>query len=228
LNYNRFLDDPALNSRIVGMDQYYKDLHDGTLPAVSFMVPSGASEHPPGSIQSGERFVRGLINELMRSSSWKSSAFMWTYDDWGGWYDHVKPPVVDKWGYGFRVPALMVSAWNKKGYVDHDTSDFTSILKFIETNWNLEPLTARDRHANDLMESFDFTMPRPRPAVILGTERHVPRPERPDTAPVYLAYGGAALVTLSLVMLARARTAKLGTHPRALPTDALIGGGERS
>jgi phospholipase C len=228
LAYQRFVEDPELNKHIVDLDQYYTDVQNGTLPAVSYVVPSGDSEHPPGRIQAGQRLVRALVNQLMLSRLWGSSAFMWTYDDWGGWYDHVKPPVVDKWGYGFRVPALMVSAWNKKGYVDHDTSDFTSILKFIETNWNLEPLTARDRNANDLMESFDFTMPRPRPAVILGTERHLPPPERPDTAPVYLVYGGAALVTLSLVMLARARTAKLGTHPRALPTDALIGGGERS
>jgi phospholipase C len=107
LNYNRFLDDPQLSSRIVDMEEYFRDLQQGDLPAVSFMVPSGASEHPPGSIQAGERFVRSLINALMSSSAWDSSAFMWTYDDWGGWYDHVPPPQVDEYGYGFRAPALL-------------------------------------------------------------------------------------------------------------------------
>ena len=122
----------------------------GTLPAVSYIVPAGASEHPPGRIQAGERFVRSLLNALASSSSWKDSAFTWTYDDWGGWYDHVKPPQVDRYGYGFRAPALLVSAYARRGHVDHTQLDFTSILKFIEENWNLKPLAARDAAANSL------------------------------------------------------------------------------
>ncbi len=109
LDYARFIDDPKLASHIVPLTQYYKDLQNGTLPAVAYIAPSGASEHPPGSIQSGERFVRTLINDLMSSQYWSSSAFLLAYDDWGGWYDHVKPPQVDAFGYGFRVPALLVS-----------------------------------------------------------------------------------------------------------------------
>ena len=85
LNYNRFLDDPELRSHIVPMEQYFVDLRNDTLPAVSYLVPAGASEHPPGSIQAGTRFVRGLVNALMASSAWETSAFIWTYDDWGGW-----------------------------------------------------------------------------------------------------------------------------------------------
>ena len=155
LNYNRFLDDPSLNSRIVDMSEYYQDLDDGTLPAVSYMVPSGSSEHPPGSIQAGERLVRSLINGLMSSSSWDSSAFMWTYDDWGGWYDHVPPPAVDEYGYGFRSPALLVSPYAKQGHIDRTQLDFTSPLKFIENNWGIPPLAERDRAANDITSAFD-------------------------------------------------------------------------
>jgi phospholipase C len=203
LNYHRFLDDPALSSRIVDMSEYYRDLAEGTLPAVSYMVPSGASEHPPGSIQAGERFVRTLINGLMTSSSWKSSAFMWTYDDWGGWYDHVPPPQVDQYGYGFRSPALLVSPYAKQGHVDSTTLDFTSELKFIENNWGVAPLGARDAAANDITSAFDFTAG-PREPVLLDRIR---QPEAlPDTnsGVVYLCYG-AALMAAPLVAVVRRR-----------------------
>jgi phospholipase C len=204
LDYNRFLDNPELHGRIVDMSQYYKDLNDGTLPAVSFMVPSGASEHPPGSIQAGEQFVRTLINSLMRSSAWSSSAFMWTYDDWGGWYDHVKPPKVDKYGYGFRSPALLVSPYAKKGHVDHTTLDFTSELKFIETNWGVRPLAARDAAANNITSAFDFGSP-PRAAEFLSEARTVtPLPDTREGA-VYLSYGLAVLAVPLFVGMATVR-----------------------
>ena len=159
LNFDRFLDDPELSSHIVDLNQYYVDLRQGTLPAVAYIAPSGASEHPPGSLISGQRFVKSLIQELMRSSAWSSSAFLLSYDDWGGWYDHVAPPQVDQYGYGLRVPALLISPYAKQGYIDSTTLDFTSILKFIEENWGLEPLAERDAKANNFLSAFDFKQP---------------------------------------------------------------------
>jgi phospholipase C len=199
LNYNRYLDDPALHSRIVDMSQYYRDLQAGHLPAVSFMVPSGSSEHPPGDIQSGQRMIRSLVNALMSSSAWSSSAFMWTYDNWGGWYDHVVPPTVDRYGYGFRVPALLISPYARKGYVDHTTLDFTSALKFIETNWHIAPLAARDRAAGNLTSAFDFSAA-PRPALLLGVSRAPAPPPATPRAQVYLAYGCAVAGFLLLLL----------------------------
>jgi phospholipase C len=204
LNYNRFLDDPALSSRIVDMSQYYADLAEGTLPAVSFMAPSGTSEHPPGNIQSGERFVRTLVNALMSSTSWHTSAFMWTYDDWGGWYDHVAPPAVDQYGYGFRSPALLVSPYARRGHVDHTTLDFTSELKFIENNWGVAPLAARDAAANDITSAFDFTAA-PRPAVLLGDSRTPPPIPQVRSRAVYLSYGSALIVVPIFVVAALRR-----------------------
>ena len=165
LAFPRFLDDPELFKHIVPIEEYYDDLANGTLPAVSYMVPSGASEHPPGSIAAGEAFVRTLVTSLQRSSAWSSSAFMWTYDDWGGWYDHVRPPSVDTYGYGFRAPLLIVSPYAKEGHIDHNTADFTSQLAFIERNWRIAPLTARDARAYPLGDAFDFSKG-PRPPVI--------------------------------------------------------------
>jgi phospholipase C len=119
------------------------DLRQGTLPAVSYIVPSGTSEHPPEYPATGERQVKNLIQELMRSSAWNSSAFMLLYDDWGGWYDHVAPPQVDAFGYGLRVPGLLVSPFAKTGFIDNTQLDFTSVLKFIESNWSVASLISR-------------------------------------------------------------------------------------
>jgi phospholipase C len=212
LNYDRFLDDPALFARIVDMSEYYEDLENGTLPAVSFMVPSGSSEHPPGSIQAGERLVRSLVHGLMSSSAWDTSAFMWTYDGWGGWYDHVVPPAVDQYGYGFRTPALLVSPYAKEGHVDSTELDYTSQLKFIEDNWGVAPLAERDRAANNIISAFDFDAG-PRDAMLVGrTREHMELPAT-RTGAVYVSYG-AALLALPLFIAFAAR------RRRKLPTEA--------
>lgn len=193
LAYDRFIDDPELFSHIVDMSEYFEDLDAGTLPEVAYMVPSGASEHPPGSIQSGQRFVRTLINSLMLSEFWESSAFMWTYDDWGGFYDHVPPPQVDEYGYGFRVPALLVSPYARAGYVDSTVLDFASILKFIEENWGLDPLAERDAAAGSFMSAFDFDQPA-REAVLLPAERGAALRPEPNRVVIYLAYLAAFVI----------------------------------
>ena len=198
LNYARIIDDPEMFNKIVPMEQFYEDVRRGTLPAVSYIVPSGSSEHPPGSIKAGETFVRTIINAVMRSSSWKSSAFMWQYDDWGGWYDHVKPPQVDAHGYGFRTPALLVSPYAKRGHIESSTFDFTSILKFIEENWGLKPLADRDRKAKSIASAFDFDQP-PRAATFLSRDRHVARPAEPRRSAVYIGYGAAILLALLVI-----------------------------
>ncbi len=167
LNFNRFLDDPALSSRIVDVSQYHDDLAAGTLPAVAFIAPSGASEHPPGDVSIGQVYGASQVTALMQSSSWSSSLFVLTWDDWGGWYDHVVPPSVDANGYGMRVPALFVSPYARPGRIDSTTYDFTSILRFIEDNWRLQPMTARDAAANSVGTALDFTTG-PRPPTLPG------------------------------------------------------------
>lgn len=205
LNFDRFLDDPALSSHIVDLSQYYVDLQQGTLPAVAYIVPSGASEHPPESPSSGMRSVKNLVQELMRSTSWSSSAFILLYDDWGGWYDHVAPPQVDQAGYGARVPGLLVSPYARKGFIDSTQLDFTSVLKFIEANWNVSALTTRDANANNFLEAFNFTQI-PRQAVFLPAS--VGSAVLPQKAPAYVifsTYGLAVLLTLLAIGFAAVR-----------------------
>jgi phospholipase C len=202
LAYARYIDNPKLNRHIVDLDEYYTDLQKGTLPAVAYIAPHGESEHPPQGVQAGQRFVGSLINALMQSPRWKNSAFMWSYDDWGGWYDHVKPPQVDPFGYGFRVPALLVSAYAKRGRVDSTTLDFTSMLKFIEYNWKVKPLATRDRRANNLTSAFDFSQ-HPRPAKLIPYERG-PRKASQEVRRdvVYLSYGSAFALGAVLLVVA--------------------------
>jgi phospholipase C len=212
LAYARYLDDPQLFENIVDLDEYYEDAARGNLPAVSFVAPSGDSEHPPGSVQAGQTLVRTMITQLKRSPQWSSSAFLWSYDDWGGWYDHVPPPQVDRYGYGFRVPALLVSPYARRGHVDSTTLDFTSVLKFIEHNWRVEPLAERDRKAATFLDAFDFASP-PRAAVLIGTDRHPVAAKRPHARAVYLSYTAvtvlvAALLTAPLVRARRRRVPK--------------------
>jgi phospholipase C len=186
LSYDRYITNPALSSHIADLEEFFQDLDHGTLPSVAYIVApaGGASEDVPGTAKVGQRLVAKLVNALMRSAQWKSSAFMWTYDGWGGWYDHVKPPKVDPYGYGFRAPALLVSPYAKEGYVDSTALDSTSILKFIEQNWDLPSLASRDRKAKSIANAFDFAQaPRepkfpssdPRAAKKKATKRYVIR-----------------------------------------------------
>jgi len=214
LNFDRFIDDPNLASHIVDLSQYYVDLRQGTLPAVSYIAPSGASEHPPGSLISGQRFVKTLLQELMRSSAWESSAFLLAYDDWGGWYDHVSPPQVDKYGYGLRVPALLVSPYAKRGYIDGTTLDFTSMLKFIEENWGIAPLAERDRQANNILSAFDFKQA-PRQPEFLPFERETVKAASQDPSKViYTGYGIAFSLSVLAIGLAHFRTRKAKKQKR--------------
>jgi phospholipase C len=192
LSIARFVDDPALKSHIVDASQYYTDLQNGTLPQVAFIVPNGASEHPPGDIGRGSTFATSFIDGLMRSEAWSQSLFVLTWDDWGGWYDHVAPPQIDSEGYGFRVPALMISPYAPAGAVDGTTYDFTSILRFIELNWDVAPLTARDASANSIGSALRFDQA-PRAPVI-------PASVYPATTPDKAASRATLLAIYALVL----------------------------
>ena len=194
LNSARYVTNPKRFARIVDLDEYYKDLRDGQLPQVAYIAPSGSSEHPPGRIGAGEALVKRLVTALSMSSAWDSSAFMWTYDGWGGWFDHVRPPKT----LGFRVPALLVSPYARQGYVDSTRLDTTSILRFIEDNWRLKPLARRDARANSLAGAFDFSTT-PRAPSIVAAERGTEDPTAVRRWVIYLGYGAALLLSGLLI-----------------------------
>ena len=152
---------PAKQEHLKDEQDFWRDLANGRLPPVSFIKPIGPLNEHPGyaNLLSGQQHVERLIRAIMASSSWPRAAIIVTYDEYGGRWDHVPPPIVDRWGPGSRVPTVIISPYAKRRFVDHTLYETTSILKFIETRWQLAPLSTRDAHANDMTAAFDFTQP---------------------------------------------------------------------
>jgi phospholipase C len=173
--------DPAQRVRLVDTAQFYKDAASGSLPSVSWICPylgSDLSDHPAfkGGMRLPMAYVTGLINAVMQSPDWNSTAIFLAWDDWGGYYDHVIPPFVDEYGYGIRVPSIVISPYAKQGFIDHNTYSFDSWLKIVETRFGVEPLTARDKFADNMLNSFDFTQKPRAPVVLSATTQGTPYP----------------------------------------------------
>jgi phospholipase C len=170
-------------SNVQDASSFFAAAARGDLPAVSWIVPNGAhSEHPPAPINKGQAWVTKVIDAVMRSPDWGSTAIFLTWDDWGGFYDHVAPPRVDGQGYGLRVPGLVISPYARRGFIDHQVLSFDAYLKFIEDDFlngqRIDPATdGRPDHRPDVRENapqlgdltkdFNFSRP-PRPPLILA------------------------------------------------------------
>jgi phospholipase C len=167
---------------IEDLSNFFTAAREGKLPNVCWIVPNSKdSEHPPALVSTGEAYVTRLINAVMSSPDWKSSAIFLAWDDWGGFYDHVVPPRVDANGYGLRVPGLVISPYARQGFIDHQTLSFDAYLKFIEDDFlngqRLNPQTdgrpdprptVREQVPilGNLAADFDFSQP-PRPPLLL-------------------------------------------------------------
>jgi len=179
--FDTVLEDGQLRN-VTSSSHFYADARAGTLPSVSWVEPNDrVSEHPPNPITAGQAFVTNAIDTIMRGPYWSSTAIFLAWDDWGGFYDHVVPPRVDSAGFGLRVPALVISPYARRGFVDHQVASFDAYAKFIEDDFldgqRLDPATdgrpdprpdVRESlpQAGDLTRDFDFTQA-PRPPLIL-------------------------------------------------------------
>ncbi len=152
--------------------QFISDVQTGKLADVSWITPPTdlASDHPPEPLQGGQNFVTKQVNAIMQSSYWSNTAIFLTWDDWGGFFDHVTPPVVDHLGLGPRVPLIVISPYAKQGYISHKQGEFSSLVKFIEEDFNLPSLGQRDAlsQTSDLMDFFDWQQT-PQSPLILNT-----------------------------------------------------------
>jgi phospholipase C len=181
-------------SNIQPLGSYFASAKAGTLPSVTWITPSQPdSEHPPGSVHQGQAYVTAVINAAMKSPNWNSTAIFLSWDDWGGFYDHVAPPAVDTNGYGLRVPGIVISPYAKKGFIDHQTLSGDAYLKFIEDDFlggaRLNPKTdgRPDRRPNvrenapllgNLAQDFNFNQP-PRNPLLLPTNPPTDSPSLP-------------------------------------------------
>ena len=164
----RVMETPAGRAHIADAADFPAALRDGTLPAVAFVKPHAPrNAHPAYStVGAGDHWIGETVTAIMASRHWPRTAVVITYDEGGGWFDHVRPPAVDRFGLGTRVPALIVSPYARRGVIAHGQYDHASVLKLIEWRWDLAPLTARDRDAAAFLEAFDFAQP-PRPPITL-------------------------------------------------------------
>ena len=178
--FNYFQTHPnQLTEHVKNTQDFVTDVQKNKLPAVSWIIPGewhpptlpavfanqSISEHPPARSDAGMDYVAYLVNQVMKSPAWSSTAIVITWDDYGGFYDHVPPPQIDQYGEGFRVPTLVISPWAKPHYIDHTEYEFGSLLRLAEVNFNLPTLGGRDKTANDMMNSFNFSQ-KPQPKLI--------------------------------------------------------------
>jgi phospholipase C len=146
---------PDWKTNVVKNTQVLTDIANNQLPGVSWVIPTGlASDHAGGNLGLGPSWVASIVNAIGLSPYWGNTAIFITWDDWGGWYDHVAPTIINSYEYGFRVPLIVVASNAKQGYVSHVTHDFGSILKFIEGTFSLPSLGYADALGDDLSDCF--------------------------------------------------------------------------
>ncbi|HZP64080.1 MAG TPA: alkaline phosphatase family protein [Terriglobales bacterium] len=164
----------SLWQKVVPSDQLLTDAANGTLPSVSWVVTGSPwMEHPTRSMCAGENWTVQHLNAIMQGPDWNSTVVFITWDEFGGFYDHVPPPQTDYYGLGPRVPLLIISPYARPGYISHTQYEFASFLKLVEERFNLAPLTLRDQTANDTLDSFDFAQ-QPLAPLVLQTRNCSP------------------------------------------------------
>jgi len=138
---------------------FYNDVQNGNLPTVSFIKPLGPDNEHPGyaTLANGQAHAADLVTAVQNSQFWNDTAIIITYDEHGGRWDHVAPPMIDRWGPGSRVPAIVISPFARRGFVDHTEYDTSSILKLMEDRWGLPPVAERDAKSGNLLTAFDFS-----------------------------------------------------------------------
>jgi phospholipase C len=158
---------PLWTTNVVDQSQFVQDAKSGNLPTVSWIVPTSLYSEHPGNLPSGastcagENWTVAQINAIMQGPLWNSTVIFVTWDDSGGFFDHVTPPATGRFTLGVRVPLLIISPFAKNGYVTHRQYSYVSFLKFIETRFHLAPLTSLDADADPMLDAFDFGAPRP-------------------------------------------------------------------
>jgi phospholipase C len=212
----RYLRNSDLMSHIVDLDQYYRDLEAGHLPAVSYIVSTSATEQAPRDPVKGHQLMRAVLNNLLASSAWPSSALLVQWDSSGGWFDHVPPPVLHGAPTGLRVPAFLVSPFVRAGTINHQQFDAASTLKLIETTFGLSPLAARDRDARDPAGVMDLRRRASRPALVgVAGDAPVLQPDRKTLILGYLV----ALAVAGLACGVAFRSGRVGGAKEAAVTQ---------
>jgi phospholipase C len=155
-----FHDEDYWNAHVRSVDNLVADIKADKLPPVTWVTPRfELSDHPPYSTSFSHNWITDIVNAVMTGDMWEHTAIFITWDEWGGFYDHVMPPARDDFGLGFRVPLLTISPYAKQGLIDSELGEFSTPLRFISDNWGLDPLTDRIRTTHNMEHLFDFSKP---------------------------------------------------------------------
>ena len=242
--FNYFQVNPAeLSAHVKSTSTFSADIQSNNLPAVSWIMPGSwhpptlpsvfdgqsVSEHPPARSDAGMDYVSYLVNEVMESPLWQSTAIVITWDDYGGFYDHVAPPQIDQSGLGFRVPTLVISPWAKHNYIDHTQYEFSSLLDLAEHTFNLPSLGARDVTANDMMNSFNFTQsPQPpliEPATFVADSSAISATNSPTPSPTHSTTQSPAVSStkspIQSPVPSPSTSASSASSPSSTPTESI-------
>lgn len=149
------------------LTNYFRDLNNKAFPNIAFIISTDSIESAPKNVYDGNKFVAGLTQALMKSNYWNNSAFIITYSEGGGWYDHIPPPSLE---FGFRVPTMIISPYSKNNFIDHTFYSTISILKFIQDNFNLGYITDKIEKSNNLFNVFNFDQTPNKPITIKDIE----------------------------------------------------------
>jgi len=199
----RFRDNQSLASHIDDLASYYHDVNNNRLPAVSYLYFTKSNDSPSSNVHSAHEFVTTLVYSLMRSHYWNNSAVIITHNEAGGWFDHVKPPInnITKELNGFRVPTIIISPYAKKGYIDNQTYDISSVLNFVRSSFGIKPHPNADNktHSN-IIQAFDFTKPPREPLYLeeISRERLVTRSN--DVNGINIVYALSALGPIGITL----------------------------
>jgi phospholipase C len=220
---------PLWTANVVPDTQFVTDAKNGNLPAVSWVVTNDPyTEHSTYSTCQGENWTVKQVNAIMQGPDWDSTAVFVTWDDFGGFYDHLPPPQADDFGFGPRVPLLIISPYVIPGYISHTEYEFSSFLKLVEDRFGLASLTTRDANANDMLDSFDFTQPPAEPYIlparncspVSNTELNFPLQavgKASSVKTLKVSNYGPSTLTISSIKLQGAGFSQTNTCTKALP-----------
>jgi len=231
---NYFDGSGAYSSQVQSWDSFYGALQQGTLPSVSWVMPvgggaSGFDQHPSANVTVGEEWLLGVVNRVMQSSYWTSTAIFITYDEGGGYYDHVPPPVVDGVQLGFRIPLFVISPYAKENYVSNTVMDHSSSLSFIDYNWGLPALNTYVAESGLPLDMFDFNQTYSggtlaRAPVVLGNSSQYPTSLQIPLSELPYQRSGSTDVTLASLgaKLYAAANSSITPFYQSLPFTAVV------
>jgi phospholipase C len=198
----RFINNQSMSSHIDELSNYFRDIRNNRLPGVTFLYFTNSNDNPTSKVRASQLVVSTLVYSLIKSQYWNSSAVILTHYESGGWYDHVKPPINNntKEHYGFRVPTIFISPYSKPGYIDNNTYDMSSVLKFIGSSFGIKSNIEMINKSNNILDAFDFTKPPREPLYLEEISREITVLRSNNTSGVNTIYVVSLLIPIAITM----------------------------